>query len=187
MGNSKKLCKKDRHEDQYKAPRGRPPKTRIIKVETKENTNMEYVKKVENLSFEGNIAENWKEFKTEFDIFLIAIEATSKKDETKVGIFLNAIGREARKHLDALNLTEEDKKNYKKVVEAFELFCKGKTNEVYESFVFQNRQQQEGESFDSFLLDIKKLVKSCGYLDENRMLRDRIVAGVKDNTLQKRS
>lgn len=47
--------------------------------------------------------------------------------------------------------------------------------------------QHEGESFDMFLMDIKRLVRSCEFgATENEMLRDRIVMGVCDKKLQKR-
>ena len=50
--------------------------------------------KPEPLSFEGNVAENWKNFEAEFDIFAQA--AYGGKDErTKAYILLHLAGREA--------------------------------------------------------------------------------------------
>ena len=35
------------------------------------------------LSLEGNIAENWRRFYQEFEIYMISAEKTEKKDEVK--------------------------------------------------------------------------------------------------------
>lgn len=109
-----------------------------------------------------------------------------KPEAVKVAIFLNAIGAEAVEVFNSLNIAEDDRNNYTAVTNAFETFCNPKCNEVYESFVFHNRAQKQGEPFDNFLMDIKKIVRRCGFNDENRMLRDRIVLGTCDKKLQKK-
>ena len=40
---------------------------------------------------------------------------------------------------------------------------------------FSERRQGDHESFDSFVTDLKILVKDCGYQEEERMVRDAIV------------
>lgn len=129
------------------------------------------------LCFDGNVSENWRVFKQNFDVYSIAIELDDRKESQKIGIFLNACGPEAIEIYNTLSLTDEQKKNFKTVVEAFETYCTPKKNEVYEAFRFNSRKQQEGETFDSYLLDLRKLVKSCGYKDSDRMMRDNIVVG----------
>lgn len=136
---------------------------------------------------EGNISENWRRFKRNFDIYLNAAELNTKPDATKINVFLNVIGEEAVEMYDTLQLTNEERANYTAVVKAVNDFCEPKKNTVYERFVFYKRKQKEGESFDSFLVDIKRLVKDCGFAAiENEMLRDRIVMGVSDKKLQMR-
>ena len=55
---------------------------------------MEGLRKPEPLSFEGNVAENWRHFEEEFDIFIEA--AYGDKDErTRAYILLNLAGRSA--------------------------------------------------------------------------------------------
>ena len=59
-------------------------------------------------------------------------------------------------------------------------------NETYERFVFNNRQQNEGGTFESFLASIRLLIRSCNYCDNctPSFLRDRIVLGVRSTSLQ---
>ena len=44
-------------------------------------------------------------------------------------------------------------------------------------YKFHQKVQQEGESFEQFLTDLKLLVKDCGYGDPGEMVRDRVVIG----------
>ena len=84
-------------------------------------------------------------------------------------------------------MTAAEKSKYKEVIKAFDDFCKPRKNEVYESFVFHSRNQTKDVQFDSFLMDIKKLVKTCGFdQQEDRMLRNRIVIGIDDKQTQKK-
>ena len=44
-------------------------------------------------------------------------------------------------------------------------------------YMFHQKVQQKGESFEQFLTDLKLLVEDCGYGDPDEMVRDRVVIG----------
>lgn len=138
------------------------------------------------LKLDGNVAENWRVFKQNFDVFAIAKELDEKAEPVKIATFLNACGPEAIETFNTFELTDDQKKSYDEVVKAFKGYCEPKKNEAYEAFKFNSRNQAEGETFDNFLLDLKKLVKNCGYTDKNRMIRDRIVSGISDERLRRK-
>jgi hypothetical protein len=174
-----------------KRPRGRPRKNLKAPVNIREikvpvvTIAMDSIKKVDNLILEGNLAENWRKFKQNFQIYLTAAGHNAKKDDIKIAIFLNAIGPEAIEVYNTFNLSDEEAKVYANVLNAFEIFCKPKKSSIiYARFMFTSRLQKPGEPFDSFLIEIKKLVKDCAYADEDSMLRDRIVFGVEDKRTQ---
>ena len=48
---------------------------------------------------------------------------------------------------------------------------------MFARYKFHQKVQQEGESFEQFLTDLKLLVKDCGYGDPGEMVRDRVVIG----------
>ena len=54
---------------------------------------------------------------------------------------------------------------------------KPKSNRVFARYKFHQNVQQEGESLEQFLTDLKLLVKDCGYGDPDEMVRDRVVIG----------
>lgn len=158
-------------------------------LETKENIKTfikmdSFVRKPEKININSkNLCECWKEFKQDFDNYLVAIEANSKKEEVKAALLMNIAGLEATKQL---NLSDVDKKSYEKVVNAFKNYCEPRKNEVYESFIFNRRKQEPEDTFMSFVMDLKRLVRTCDFQDEDRMVRDRVVLGVIDVKLQKR-
>lgn len=122
----------------------------------------------------GNLSENWKRFKKNFNIYMSATDYVKEKDERQVAILLNIIGPEALDLFDTFNLGDAEKK-IAKVLEAFEAYCNPKKNILHSRFLFYSRKQREGESFDSFLLDCKTLVQNCEFKDETELLRDKIV------------
>lgn len=68
---------------------------------------------------------------------------------------------------------------------AFDEYVRPRTNVVIERHRFFTRVQQPNEPFDTFLNDLKKLVKSCNFDDqESSLLRDRIIIAVNDEVLQ---
>ncbi|GBL80174.1 hypothetical protein AVEN_29154-1 [Araneus ventricosus] len=139
------------------------------------------------LSFNGNMADNWRRFKQLFEIYLIASGNETKSSEVKVAILLNAAGEEAVEVFNTFNLSAEDRKDFDKVIHQFEKFTTPKKNVVVERFIFNQRCQEEGETFDVFVMDLKKLVKSWEFGDQSdSVVRDRIVLGVGDASLQER-
>jgi hypothetical protein len=54
----------------------------------------------------------------------------------------------------------------------------GKTNETYERYCFNKRDQEQGENIDTYVAALRTLVKTCNYGTlEDSLIRDRIVSG----------
>lgn len=136
-------------------------------IEKAERRNMsEYIKRVEELDLSnGNISENWRRFKRNFDIFAAAIGLDEKTDVVKINTFLNAIGPNAVEVYDTFELTQMERTTYARVIGSFEEFCKARKNTVYERYIFYQRNQRDGEPFDSYLLEIKQLVRTCEFAE----------------------
>ena len=63
----------------------------------------------------------------------------------------------------------------------------GKTNVVYERYRFNNRLQESDESIDAYTTAPRTLAETCefGSLKED-LIRDRLVSGIRDNSLTKK-
>ena len=71
--------------------------------------------------------------------------------------------------------SEEECKDIDFFLEKLEAFCVGETNEIYERYQFNKRDQESGESVDSYVAALRTLAKTCNYgslLDS--LIRDRI-------------
>ena len=146
-----------------------------------------YCKPPKGLDLNGNISENWCKFKQNFEIFLKASGSTTKPDEVKVAILLNIVGENGVELYNTFNLQEADRNKLDRVLQCFKEYCVPKKSIVYETFKFFTKMQQEGEKFESFLAEIKKLSQTCEFETmTDRMIRDRIVLGIRDKMLQER-
>ena len=85
--------------------------------------------------------------------------------------------------------TETDRNILSKIVEKFEEFCIGETNETYERFMFNRRNQEENESIEQYVTAIRKLAQTCNYFCNSlsdSLIRDRFVLGIRDKTIRKK-
>ncbi|KAJ8880891.1 hypothetical protein PR048_017364 [Dryococelus australis] len=108
---------------------------------------MESFKSSSPLILDGNVCENFRKFKQNFAIFMLATGFVSKPSLVKVAMLLNVIGDEAVVLYYTFELMAEDRQDYEKVLKAFEDYCDPVKNIVVERFKFHSRLQEECESF----------------------------------------
>ena len=66
-------------------------------------------------------------------------------------------------------------------------FFKVRRNVIFERARFNRRCQREGEPIDTYIMELYKLTENCDYgALTAEMIRDRIVVGIRDETLSKR-
>ena len=102
--------------------------------------------------------------------------------------FITCIGPQALTIHNGLPFQSEDeKKNLAKILELWESYCLGKMNIIYERYRFNNRNQDAGESIDTYASSLRSLsdTYNFGTLKEE-MIRDRIVCRVRDSSLRKK-
>ena len=81
---------------------------------------------------------------------------------------------------------EDEKKNLAKILELWEFYCLGKTNIIYERCHFNNRNQDAGESIDTYASNLRSLSDTCNFgALKDEMIRDRVVCGVRDSLRKK--
>ena len=132
------------------------------------------------LSLTGNVGQNWKIFKRDFTNYEVATKLNKENMEIRVATLLSCIGSNAMDIYDGFPMSEEQRKQIPDILRAFENYCIGETNETYERYVFNSRNQQEGESVEKYIAELRRLAKSCNFdtLEDN-LIRDRVVMGVR--------
>ncbi|XP_052785334.1 uncharacterized protein K02A2.6-like [Mya arenaria] len=140
------------------------------------------------LDMEGNISDNWKKFKRTWNNYEIAAGLAEKDEKLRTATLLTCIGPEAMDVFDGFHFAEEkEKTEIKTVIEKFETFCIGKTNVTYERYNFNMCTQTQDETFDTYVSRLRKLVKTCEYANlTESLITDRIVIGIRENSVRKR-
>nr|XP_037288891.1 uncharacterized protein LOC119181752 [Rhipicephalus microplus] len=136
----------------------------------------------------GDVWRSWKTWRQEFELFATATYLNQQPKEVQAATFLMIIGEDARKTYSTLDFaTDEEKSDVEVLKMKFEAFYKPALNLAYHEFRFGKCDQKDGESFNDWLTDLRVLAKSCefGQLEE-RMLRSRIILGIRDKKLQEK-
>ena len=96
------------------------------------------------------------------------------------------IGEEANEiYITFQFVTEEDRIKLDVLKSKFEEYVNPRKNTVFERYRFWEYKQQEGETIDQFITELKTHAKSCEFGDQHdSMIRDRIVFGVIETRLK---
>lgn len=146
----------------------------------------------EKLLLSGNLKENFRKFKQQFMIYLTAAGITGSTEDVKCATLLHVIGPDAIEIFNTFRWdqegdTEGDDKKLDKILSKFEKYCSPKSNLTYERHQFNIRNQNEGESIDSYVTDLKILSKTCEFGDlTDSLIKDRIVGGVLKDSVRSR-
>ncbi|GBN22426.1 Transposon Ty3-G Gag-Pol polyprotein [Araneus ventricosus] len=133
----------------------------------------------------GNVAENWKRWVQKFNNFMLASEKNSKPENVKIAILLNLLGDEGVAIYNTFKSTGGEQ--LEEVLKCFEEHCNPHQNVVFERYKFFSCKQREGQTFDNYLTQLKTLVTTCDFGDQQESsIRDRIVLGINDSSLQER-
>ncbi|GFN74230.1 Pol polyprotein [Plakobranchus ocellatus] len=140
------------------------------------------------LHLEGNLAENWRKWQQRFQLYLEASELDKKPKKQQKAILLHTIGPDALELFNTFTFSEEeDIDDIRVKMQKFEEHCKPKRNLIYDRHQFLTKQQQEGESFDQFVTELKRLSADCEFRElKDSLIRDRIICGIRSAQLKER-
>lgn len=124
-------------------------------------------------------AEEWSYFSKVWANYEKSSRLITHPADQRLATMLTCFGRDAMKVYGNLKFDNAaDKSDITKVIEKLDCLLVGEYHEVYESYVFNKRDQLKGEPVDSFVTDILDMSKHCNYGElTDRMVRDRIVVG----------
>ena len=158
----------------------------------------ESLRKPDVLSFEGNVAENWRNFETDFDVFIEAAHS-DKDDRTKSYILLNLAGRDAIEKSKSFSYASEIKNDNNEVVTPaeskeqtqvlklkFKEICNPQGNVIMERHTFNSRNQRDNEPVLNYVADLRILGNTCEYGQlKDELTRDRLVCGIHSDKVRK--
>lgn len=144
------------------------------------------------LSWEGNVAENWKRWYQSVTIFFTASGISAKTDEVKIATLLHVGGEQLVSVYNSFKWDEQgdaegDDNKFDKVVAKFKKYCEPRKNITYLRYQFFTRSQQDGEKIDPFVTDLKNKARECEFGElEQSLIKDRLICGIRDDTVRRR-
>ena len=131
----------------------------------------------------GDLPSAWQSFKTHCQ-FMFKGPLKDKSEAEKCAYLMIWIGAKGRDVYETWKLTDEEKGQIDTLYTKYEAYVKPKSNKVFARYKFQCRSQQDSESAEHFITELKTLVKDCGYEKSDEMVRDRIVCGTKHSKVK---
>jgi len=136
------------------------------------------------LDADGDRADNWKIWKQRWDNYCIITGLLDQPEDYKCAMLLHSIGIEAMRIFNGLKFSDgEDRNNMADVIKKFDQHFLGQTQEFFERFQFNRRNQESGESIDEYVSVLRNMAKTCGFCDcmHELLIMDRILLGILDD------
>ncbi|RVE73710.1 hypothetical protein OJAV_G00033850 [Oryzias javanicus] len=129
-------------------------------------------------------ADDWPKWIKRFERFRIASGLETQAEENQVNALIYSMGEEAEDILVSLRLSPEEEADFHTVKTRLDAHFVARRNIIFERAKFNQRQQEMGETVDSFHTALQCLAEHCGYgALHSEMVRDRFVVGLKDKRL----
>ena len=145
------------------------------------------------LKMKDNKTEEWKLFRQLWDNYVVITELKKKEKQYQRAVFLNTVGTEGLRLFNTLNFktlqdgTKEDENDVDLIIKKIDTIIVGETNETYERYVFNRREQGSTETVEEYVTALRDLARTCNFCDclHDSLIRDRLVLGIKDQNTRK--
>ena len=141
-----------------------------------------------SLHFEGNLSEKWKTWKSGFDFYMCATVSDQKSDRIKASILLTCTGERGREIYETFDFANAaDKLKLDPILQKFESYCNPRSNTTIMRHKFFTYGHSEGETFNDFVTELKKLSADCAFDTlKDSLIKDMIICGGSDHGLRER-
>lgn len=128
-------------------------------------------------------AETFENYTERLENFL---KINSIKEEDKVGYFISIMGPRLYSTLKNLLLPKSPgETSFRDILKVLKAHYWPKRNVAYERFLFNKRNQKEGETIANYAIQLKQLASTCNFetfLED--ALRDRFICGLRSSLIQ---
>lgn len=128
---------------------------------------------------------SWTSYRERFEFYFEANRIVS--DAQKRAIFLTIVGDETYEIIRSLvtPLSPRDV-DFHEIIERLDAHFNPTPNEIVQRYQFYKRSQSPNETVAEFVSELRRLSEYCNFTELEKMLRDQIVCGVRDESLQKK-
>ena len=105
-------------------------------------------------------AEKWNRFERSWESYSLAMDLDKKEETRQVATLLTVIGEDAREVFSTFKWDKvEDSKKIESVLKKFRDYCLPCKNIPFERYLFNQRKQEVGESYDHYRTALRKLAE----------------------------
>lgn len=130
---------------------------------------------------------DWKSYRKNFEEYINGLCFSGNysylSEEDKLIKLIRTIGQEWEEVYQTFSFDESNGgKTLAKALDKFEDYCK---YPAYQTFIFNTRRQQPGETFNEYFDDLRQQIGHCDFgILKERMLISQIIVGIRDKTVQ---
>ena len=125
--------------------------------------------------------------KKRFEQFRLSSGLNKESGEQQASTLLYCLCDDAEDVLLSSEISDEDRKDYAKVVSTFDGYFQVRKNVIFERARFNRRSQRDGENAEEYIAALYSLAENCQYgALKEEMIRDRLVVGIRDIALSER-
>ena len=157
----------------------------IIIADTMTDASTNFVSRI-SFASSTNLAADWKLFKAQLNIYMVAKKFDKMGEEEKIANALLLMGSESVPIYGqfVFGEAENEQKTLANVLKMFEKHCEPVKNTIYERVKFNSLKQGE-LSIHQFITALQSQADVCDYGEmRDELVRDRIVVGVNDAKLR---
>ncbi|XP_045458516.1 uncharacterized protein K02A2.6-like [Melitaea cinxia] len=154
---------------------------------------MEHARPPSELKIDGvggpvSRADVWKKWKQQFLLFMKASGVYSESSSIQASLLVNLIGPDGFDIYQTFNFErDEDSDDVNIVLKKFDEYFGMKSNVTLMRYKFFSRNQELGESIQQYVTALRLLSKNCEFSTlEEDLIRDRIICGIRQNTVRDR-
>ena len=131
------------------------------------------------------LPENWPVWISRWSRFRTVSPLNTEEEGVQIDSLIYSMGTRAESIFSSLGLGEEEVGVYNAVKQAFEEYFAPRRYTIYERAKFFRRVQAEGESVEQFIRALNESADRCEFPDRATQIRDRIVVGMRDQTVSR--
>ena len=130
-------------------------------------------------------SDEWKLFKQMWTNYCIVARLSDDEEDYKRALSQHTLGQEGL--IEYNEMQPEENHTLDDIINAFDNHFIGKTNETYERYAFNKRDQKTDESVEDYIAVLRTLASTCNFCNclKDYLLRDHIVLRIKDSSTRK--
>ena len=130
--------------------------------------------------------ESWISYAEQLSYYFTANDIANAKRKSVLLTVCGAATYELVKSLAQSDSLKSEDIDYDKIVKLLSDHYSPTPSPIMQRFRFHSRSRRVGESISTYIAELRSIGEHCGFSDLNEMIRDRLVCGFNDTSIQRR-